>query len=110
MKLKAPDWDKRHLPDYRKSYSIPFYQEVVHVRDGIAEVHNSAVAYALKCQGWKEMTEESVEEATETLVYEKEVAESNYKREKPKRYCLTCGRPIESGKYCSKECYYRRKK
>jgi len=27
-----------------------------------------------------------------------------------KKFCLTCGREIKKGKYCSRECYYKRKK
>ena len=60
--MKSPDYHLRDKPDFNRDYPIVFYQEIVHVKDGIARVQNRAVADGLRGMGWKEITEEELKE------------------------------------------------
>jgi len=52
-KLRAPDYDKRNLPDFRKKYNIPFYNEVAHIINGETIVHRKVTVDCLVAMRWK---------------------------------------------------------
>ena len=52
-KLRAPDFSKRNLPDFRRKYSIPFYNEVAHIINGETIVHKKVTKDCLMAMRWK---------------------------------------------------------
>lgn len=52
VKMKAPDYDQRELPDYNKNYVKHTYYEEVKVIDGIAYVNNRDSVQLLLGEGF----------------------------------------------------------